>query len=138
MGNLNSMVAALESFNSDNGHYPKESACFEDDNFMDKDMYFASGNSPKDPNGEQTFGDITCDDGYYYQFINGGYVLWAKMENEMNGDTNLTPEELEELTSEGVMPEREEKGSYFFINQLGFLPQPEKEETEVVKVPRKI
>ena len=32
-----------------------------------------------------------------------------KMENETNGNTNLTPEELGKLTSNGIMPEMDEE-----------------------------
>lgn len=137
MSHLNSMVANLELYFSDNGTYPKQSSCFEED-FMEKDVYFAGGKSPVDPLEEQTFGDITCKNGYYYQFINGGYVLWAKMEIESNGNTNLTPTKLEELTSDGIMPEMGESGTYYYVNQLGLLPQPKETSDEDAQEPVKV
>jgi hypothetical protein len=132
---LNSMVGTIEVFMSDNGHYPEESACFDEVDFIDKRNYFAGGNLPKDPNGEQVFNDITCEDGYYYQYLgNDNYGLWTKMENDMNNNTDLTPDEVDELTLKGEIPEKQEEGTYYFLNRIGFLAP---SEPETVKVPRK-
>jgi len=134
MGNLNNYLASIYAYEADYGTFPDESGCF-DEVFGDlANDYFSGGLIPKDPNGEQTFGDLTCENGYYYQYLNENSIaLWAKMEVEENGNTDLLPEDLEELVNKGEMPETSEAGIYYLIQRIE-LPLVEEEPT---KVPRK-
>jgi len=125
LGNLSSFVAAAEAYNSEKGKYPDKSGCFKD---IKMNEYFSGGKTPKDPSGNQTFGDIVCEDGYYYQFLGqDNFVLWAKMEEKSNNNINLTPTEVEELVTDGKMPETENKcrtsdcGTYYIVNKINML-----------------
>jgi hypothetical protein len=134
MGNLNNFRTSLYAYQADYGTFPEESGCF-DESFGDLgEDYFPEGRVPEDPIGEQDFGDLICENGYYYQYLdNDNYALWAKMENEGNNNTNLRPKNLEKLVSEGGIPELSEGGSYYLVKEIA-LPIIEE---KVDKVPRK-
>ena len=141
IGNLNSFVAAVEAYNSDNGKYPDKSGCFNTLGMID---YFYNGQTPKAPSGSQTFDDVVCEDGYYYQFLGkDNYVLWAKMEEKNNNNIDLTPTEVEKLIGEGKMPKTTDKctttdcGTYYIVNKINMLVPADSTETSSAKVKRK-
>jgi type II secretory pathway pseudopilin PulG len=114
--NLNMITLALETYNSEKNIYPATTGCV--DKIDDIQTYFKDGKSPTDPNGTQFFGPANCESGYYYQsYGSNGYVLWAKMENDMDGNTTKTPEEYLAMTQSGQTPPREGSGTYFVINE---------------------
>lgn len=88
--NLNSIISALETYNADNNAYPTTSGCLE--TLTGLETYFMNKKLPVDPNGAQKFGETTCTGGYYYQYFpSKEYVVWAKVENLFNGNTDITP-----------------------------------------------
>jgi len=116
IGNLNSIVAAIEAYNSDNGGYPDTpattSCVAEIDNFG---SYFAGGNIPSDPSGARTLPDDpaasdpdTCiaDGGYYYRKIGTAsvnYIVGTVMEN-VNANNTSTALETFDGTDMGAAP----------------------------------
>lgn len=108
LGNLNSIVAALEAYNSDNGSYPQGSGCVgSGDVFVDPSdptsdllaLYFAGGTPPSDPSGSRTITDDP--DGcfaagqYYFQYVGtvgvAEYVLATTMELQQNNNSDTDP-----------------------------------------------
>ena len=90
--NLNSIYAALEQYNATDGEYPQNSACI--DQIKDLNVYFKSSKAPVDPKGQQNFGSINCEGGFYYQYIpKSSFILWAKMELANDGNMGVSPDE---------------------------------------------
>ncbi|GEM_PF-5271945 len=123
---LNNLVIGIEQYYATSLKYPQQSACA--DQLADLKPYFKDGKFPADPAGAQTFGDIKCDSGYYYQYLKKdtteSYALWAKMEGK-NGNTNLTPNELEKtLSSGGDIPQLISDGNYYVLDMMGILVSP--------------
>ena len=102
---LNNVVVALETFNSDNGHYPSGGNCVEavTDSVVGGpgvlNNYFQGHLPPKDPQGKKTVvGTDGCSSGYVYCPLLGSgnsYVVAANMEivgddNAKGGNTNFT------------------------------------------------
>ncbi|MDA1060577.1 MAG: hypothetical protein O3B47_02175 [bacterium] len=74
------IVGLLES-----GFLPEESMCIEDLSVVDADMLNTL-------HEETAFGDLSCNIGYYQRIPGKGILLWAKVDNVKNGNTELTPE----------------------------------------------
>jgi len=102
-GNLNSVVAALEAYNSDNGHYPNtagENCVVDITGFGD---YFAGKITPSDPAGVRTEdnlpegvtdpGGCLAKESYYYRYVGdpevAEYILGTVMEN-VNANNSAT------------------------------------------------
>jgi prepilin-type N-terminal cleavage/methylation domain-containing protein len=80
---LNNIIAALETYNSDNQKYPDTDICF-DGTTTTIDAYFQGGKAPNDPQGKGLGGTTTetCK-GYYYCPLDGNpasYGIGAYME----------------------------------------------------------
>jgi prepilin-type N-terminal cleavage/methylation domain-containing protein len=114
-GHLNSIVAALETYNSDFGKYPSTSGCvgsgdvFSDGGNSVLNKYFAGGTPPADPSGERT--DLTEDPGvcaedgqYYYGYVGevgvAEYVLGTVMEVEQNNNSDTDPADVDENSTD--------------------------------------
>lgn len=110
---LNNIITAIETYNSDNQKYPETSGCLE--SMTGLTQYFYKNTPPKDYNGAQTFGNTTCTSGYFYQYIAGKeYVLWAKME-ATPGETNLTPDEFEKNVKDNISFATGGGGKYYIV-----------------------
>lgn len=110
---LNNIIAAIETYNSDNQKYPETSGCLE--SMTGLTQYFYKNLVPKDTNGAQTFGNTTCTSGYFYQYIAGKeYVLWAKLE-ATPGETNLTPDEFEKNVKDNISFATGGGGKYYIV-----------------------
>lgn len=113
LGNLNSIVAALEAYSSDMKSYPKSAGCvgsgtvFDDDPSATNgasvlDSYFAGGTAPSDPAGERTDDAklSTCLSAgqFYYKYVGevgvAEYILATKMELEQNNNTDTGPSDI--------------------------------------------
>lgn len=90
---LNNIITAVESFNSDNGHYPNKGACIAAvDDGANNDVlksYFQGGNPPKDPQGKGAKGS-TCVTDYLYCPVTGvsGTSYFVAAFVEIAGDGN--------------------------------------------------
>jgi general secretion pathway protein G len=90
---LNNIIAAVETYNSDNQSYPTGAAICFDGTANALDSYFQGGKAPADPQGKGLIGDTSgaCD-GYLYCPLDGNpasYALGAYMEilgDATNGD----------------------------------------------------
>ena len=107
LGNINSIVAALEAYNSDNGHYPTGEGCIGSGDVFDTGLgsYFAGGQPPTDPSGERDVADGVTDPGdcvaagqYYYNYVGttnvAEYVLGTVMEIEGNNNSATNPADI--------------------------------------------
>lgn len=108
---LKAIIAALESYKLDSGEYPGESSCVDMISGLEK--YFVTAGLPKDPQGLREFGiEGPCTSGYFYQYFGGdNYGVWAKVENEDNGNTAwplIGEENMVDVMSTGA-------GPYFFV-----------------------
>lgn len=88
---LNNIIAAIETYNSDNQSYPTGAAICFDGTANALDSYFQGAKAPNDPQGKGLSGDTSgaCD-GYYYCPLDGNpasYALGAYMEMEGDGTT---------------------------------------------------
>ena len=123
LGNLNSIVAALEAYNSDEGHYPNHAdaltgGCIGDETnpIFDTGLgsYFSGGTPPTDPGGagRSIDGALTdpgdCVDAgqYYYKYVgavdSAEYILATVMEIEGNNNTDVPPSTVNKDTNPGV------------------------------------
>lgn len=121
LGNMNSIVAALEAYNSDNGHYPNSAAaqtgaCIGSGDVFDTGLgsYFSGGNPPTDPGGAgRSIADGLVDPGdcvaagqYYYKYIgavdSAEYILGTVMEIEGNNNTTVPPSTVTATTTPNV------------------------------------
>lgn len=109
-GHLNSIVAALETYNSDFGKYPSTSGCVGSENVFANDdgdsvldNYFAGGTPPADPSGGRTLtddpGNCAADGQYYYGYVGevgvAEYVLGTVMEVEQNNNSDTSPADVD-------------------------------------------
>lgn len=90
---INNIIAALETYNSDNQSYPAASICF-DGTATTIDSYFQGGKAPDDPQGKGLDGAAGFDScaGYYYCPLTGNpasYAIAAYMEIEGDGTHTL-------------------------------------------------
>lgn len=117
---INSIVAVIETYNSDNGKYPQTSSCLE--SLTELNKYFYKNTPSKDPQGSQSFGSITCSSGYYYQTLpNNQYIVWSKVEDEKDGNFDLSPSDVEQQIKTGTLKlEKLLKGIYY-ISPNSFL-----------------
>ncbi|MCD6109528.1 type II secretion system protein [bacterium] len=118
LGNINSIVAALEAYNSDNGHYPnstdaKNGTCIGTGKIFDTGLtaYFSGGIAPKDPSGAgRTIatgltdpGDCVKNGEYYYKYIgsvdSAEYVIGTVMEIAGNNNTKVNPKDVSATTT---------------------------------------
>jgi len=114
LGNISSIVAALEAYNSDNGHYPTSTgACIGTGDVFGKGKlgtYFAGGNAPTDPSGERK---ITTDPGkcistgeYYYKYVGvtdiAEYIIGTVMEIEANNNSDVDPSTVKKGTPPNI------------------------------------
>lgn len=114
-GHLNSIVAALETYNSDFGKYPSASGCVgSGDVFVNDasesvlDNYFAGGTPPTDPSGGRTLttdpGNCAVDGQYYYGYVGevgvAEYVLGTVMEIEQNNNSDTNPADVNEASTD--------------------------------------
>jgi general secretion pathway protein G len=87
---LNNIIAAVETYNSDNQKYPSAEICFDGTNPI-LDSYFQGGKAPQDPQGKGLDGTTTAAcPSYYYCALDGNpasYALGAYMEMEGDGTT---------------------------------------------------
>ncbi|MBD3156264.1 prepilin-type N-terminal cleavage/methylation domain-containing protein [Candidatus Peregrinibacteria bacterium] len=128
-GHLNSIVAALETYNSDFGKYPSTSGCVGSETvFADDDgdnvlnNYFAGGTPPTDPSGGRTLttdpGNCAADGQYYYGYVGevgvAEYVLGTVMEVEQNNNSDTNPAEVDE-TSTGILDCTDECEFYVLV-----------------------
>jgi len=101
IGDLNSIIAALEAYNLDNGFYPKnkDSGCIsgKDDVFgADTSKYFSGGKTPLDPSGPRSgaIGECAKAGQYMYRYFGkpsvGEYILVTEMENKNQNNTIRT------------------------------------------------
>ncbi len=123
-GNMNSIVAALETYNSDFGKYPQGSGCIGADTeavFIDEsdvsviEKYFTGGTAPNDPSGtrpnlpEGVTDPGSCVDAglYYYTYIGevgiAEYILGTVMEIEGNNNTDENPASIDSSFSGDIM-----------------------------------
>lgn len=72
--------------------YPTNSKCI--DEIAEIQSAFTSGSSPSDPDGSRSFGTIKCEKGYYYQVISDGYIIWAALDDEANGNFDKIPDQV--------------------------------------------
>ena len=107
IGQINSLVAALEAYNSDNGHYPNEAGevageCASAAFGTAINTYFSGGAVPKDPSGNAPAADSDAGIGgcntsaeYYYKYIGdidvAEYIIATKMEFPSNNNTDDVP-----------------------------------------------
>lgn len=92
---VNNIIAALETFNSDNQRYPNAAAsagsCIHDLTGSEAlTSYFQGQNVPQDPQ-EQNF--LGCDGGYYYCRLDGttgSYLVAAYMEQAGDANANAS------------------------------------------------
>lgn len=89
---MNNIVAALESYNSDKNTYPTDTnVCI--DQIAGLNTYFSGGKTPVDPQGKKKDGTAVgspCLSGYYYNTGDGkpvSYVIASYM--EVSGDANI-------------------------------------------------
>lgn len=89
---LSNVIAAIETFNADNGHYPSGSGCIsaisDGSNTNVLNAYFQGNTPPADPQGQ---GVLTCDTGYVYcplgdASTGASYLVAAYM--ELNSSAN--------------------------------------------------
>lgn len=105
MGHMNSIVAALEAYNSDEGRYPDADGCIDGATvFVDASPYFTGGNPPQDPSGAGRNIDSTLTDPggcvalgqYYYRYVGdptvAEYILGTVMEIPGNNNTDVSLE----------------------------------------------
>lgn len=122
--NLNTISAAVEAYNAANGDYPKTSMCV--DQMDDLAEYFKNG-PPADQKGRQSFGEFNCPGGYYYQWVpNTGYVIWARMILEADGNMALSPDEYMANLAKNVVTETVLEGPYYAVGDglvLDELPE---------------
>ncbi|MBA4336968.1 hypothetical protein C0416_04330 [bacterium] len=117
LGNMNSIVAALEAYNSDFGKYPANEGCVGADtetvfvNASDEsvlDNYFSGGIAPQDPSGSR---EVTLDPGacvaaglYYYKYVGevgvAEYVIGTVMEIETNNNSDTNPDEIDDSSTD--------------------------------------
>lgn len=111
-GDINNIVTAVETFNSDYGTYPDADDCIGSGNvFLDPadgstDVttdYFKGGKAPEDPSPNRTV-DAADDIGttgcvsagqYYYKYIGDGgieFVIGTIMETEKKNNSSLNPD----------------------------------------------
>jgi len=103
IGNINSIIASLEAYNSDTGHYPnsdedKTGRCIDEIFDGNTNLYFSGGAVPVDPAGARDFGNDCIDGGeYYYQYIGdvdvAEYIIATVMEMPTNNNTTTDPGE---------------------------------------------
>lgn len=110
LGNMNSIVAALEAYNSDFGKYPNVAGgcigsgdVFTDGTDSVLDNYFAGGTAPTDPSNDRE--DLTHDpEGclaagqYYYHYYGtvgiAEYIISTTMELESNNNCDTDGESI--------------------------------------------
>jgi len=97
IGNINSIMAGLEAYNSDNGKYPQTDGCASAIFGTNINLYFSGGSVPKDPSGARDTGGTDCVDTgeYYYQYIGDNeiaeYIIGTVMEMPTNNNTMVDP-----------------------------------------------
>jgi len=105
IGQINSIVAALEAYNSDNGSYPDDAGVCTNLAGMWGDnpkAYFSGGSTPKDPSVTRTddakLSTCLASGDYYYKYIGdvdvAEYILATKMEIEGNNNTDTGPSDV--------------------------------------------
>lgn len=110
---LNNIITAIETYNVDNEKYPQDSGCMEKLTMLAP--YFQGQRLPEDPVGPQKFGDITCQNGYYYQYFgNDGYGVWAKVDDKKNGNTAWPIKTIADIAN--VKPGT--GGEYYFVSEV--------------------
>lgn len=148
---INSMIAAIETYNADYMEYPQKTACV--DQMDELQEYLRDGDRIFEDGGEAVFEtedgsvSITCEGGYLYQSfgdgndyvgsgIGNGYVVWTTMENEENGNMRYF------VTNQSDVA-KGDGGKYFiyssvFSDPAEMLPFEGEDEGSVVKtgVPR--
>ncbi len=97
-GDLNSIIAALETYNADNQTYPVDAFCL-GGGTDPLTKYFQGGISPEDPQKAQltgtkaiVVGQLSCD-GYFYCPMDGdpsNYIVGAYMEVWNDGNSLMT------------------------------------------------
>jgi prepilin-type N-terminal cleavage/methylation domain-containing protein len=98
-GNMNSIITALEAYNSDNGRYPDAVGCFNNAKIDGISSYF-SGGVPTDPSQARDItdaptgvGDCVGTGEYYYRYIgtNGvaEYIVATIMENPKANNSSM-------------------------------------------------
>lgn len=98
---LNNIIAALETYNSDNQDYPDSTAdqCVNAAG-LGLNAYFQGGAAPNDPQGK---GVGSCATGYFYCKLSGSpssYLVSAQM--EVAGDANSEDADLSALVCDGT------------------------------------
>ena len=91
---LNNIIAAIETFNSDNQHYPGKGGCVDavgdGSNTNVLNGYFQGGTPPKDPQGKGPANAVSCTTGYIYCPTTGittSYYVASHV--EIPGDGNI-------------------------------------------------
>jgi len=114
---LNTIVAAIETYNADEGEFPPESQCLEDLEPL-LGSYFPSRTMPEDPAGDslKVSDELSCSSGYFYaSYGDFGYTVWAHVELEKNGNSRTL-----------VIPPAQWKdqgsGLYYGLNKAIFSP----------------
>ncbi len=110
---LDNIIAAMETYKIDFDDYPEGSMCVNEIEGMES--YFFGGaapTAPDDPRGTVSFMDEECAGGYYYSAYASGYALWAKMENEKNGNSDA-------FYAAPMLLKERESGPYFVLNETG-------------------
>ena len=89
---LNTIVKVLETYNSDNGHYPLDGGCLEDVGNPQIKDFFQGHKPPKDPGGKQAnLGSSSCALSYTYCPWNGAgnnYVVGTFVEVAADGNAH--------------------------------------------------
>lgn len=96
---LQSIERVLVQYSLMTGEYPGSTGCVDDIvelRELLKEAMLIDADGQFNLNGEQEFDGIVCASGYYYKIVSGkGFLLWAKMENEENGNFSLGPEAID-------------------------------------------
>lgn len=107
IGNMNSIVAAMEAYNADNGSYPTAEGCIDGAGsgpFGTKaNLYFAGGIPPKDPSGGDAATGTCKEQGWYhYSYVGAAgveYLILTEMELEQNNNDDIDEATAEALTT---------------------------------------
>ncbi len=117
---INILLTAAEVYKVDNGKNPEDSICV--DQLDELAPFVMNEELPIDEQGAQTFGDIECAGGYYYQYFpDRGSIFWAKMELSSGGNMTLSPAEFKEKVEEGEEVEVGTEGEYYAVGD-GLFP----------------
>lgn len=91
---LNSIAAAVETYNADEGGYPSALGCIGDGSFAALSDYFPGGQEPSDPSGSNAPAIASCDAGEYVYCpldgSDGSYALVASVEDDGIANSDLT------------------------------------------------